>query len=307
MKRLKGKVAVVTGAGSGIGEATAIQLAKEGCQLAISDVNPISLETTRLKIDSLGVKVSAKILNVANKQDFFEYADEVFNEFGQVNLVINNAGVAVSATIENTTLDDFEWLMGINFWGMVYGTKAFLPYLKKSGDGHIANVSSIFGFMAPAESGAYNCSKFAIRGFNETLRMELDLENCGVSCSSIHPGLIKTNIVLSTRYDESRLEKMGGSEQEAQDRFTKFAFTSAEKAAIVIVKGIKKNKMRILIGPDAVFVDWMTRLFPLMWRKLAVYIARVGRRQRNKNISEPRKKSSNKSINKPINKKSRIV
>lgn len=274
MKNLQGKVAVVTGAGSGIGQATAIQLAKEGCQLAISDINLSALEHTQQQIEKLGVKVNAKTLDVANKQDVYDYADQVFSEFGQVNIVINNAGIALSGSIEHTSLEDFEYLMGINFWGMVYGTKAFLPYLKKTGDGHIANVSSVFGFMAPPSAGAYNSSKFAIKGFTETLRMELDIEDCGVSCSSVQPGGIKTNIIRDARLDERTLKRTGLTQQGATKRFERIAKTTPEKAALVIIKGIKKNKMRILIGTDAVIFDWMVRLFPLVWRRVLARILR---------------------------------
>lgn len=276
MKNLKGKVAVVTGTGSGIGRATAIELAKEGCLLAISDINAQELENTRQSIEKLGAKVHAKVLDVADKKAFHDYANEVVETFGQVNLVINNAGVAVSATLENTTYEDFEWLMNINFWGMVYGSKAFLPHLKKSGEGHICNVSSVFGFMAPAGTGAYNASKFAIRGFNETLRMELDMESCGVSLSSIHPGGIKTNIARDARMDDVSMQGFGISKEEAHQRFSQIAMTSPEKAALTIINGIKKNKMRILIGFDAHVIDWLTRFTPILFRKALTKGAKVG-------------------------------
>ena len=270
MKQLKGKVAVVTGAGSGIGQATAIALAQEGCHLALSDIDDVRLQKTRSLIEALGVKVSSHSLNVADKDAFHQYAADVFKEFGQVNIVLNNAGVAHGADLESTTYNDFEWLMGINFWGMVYGSKAFLPYLKKTGEGVIVNISSIMGFIAPGGSGAYNCSKFAIRGFSETLRMELDIEDCGVSCISVHPGFIKTNIFQSSRMDETLLSDHDLTKTEVANLVSRLAPTTPEKAASIIVKGIKKNKMRILVGPDAVIVDCMVRYFPQLWRKAAV-------------------------------------
>ncbi len=281
MKNLTEKVAVVTGAGSGIGKATAIQLAKEGCLLAISDIDTDSLERTRQQIAALNTKVIATTLDTANKQDVFSYADEVFNEFGQVNIVINNAGVYLSASIEHTSIENFEWLMNINFWGMVYGTQAFLPYLKKTGDGHIANVSSVFGFIAPASAGAYNSSKFAIRGFTETLRMELDIKDYGVSCSSIQPGGIITNIINRARLDHSTLKNSGITKEGIEKKFNKMARTTPEEAAITIIKGIKKNKMRILIGADAVILDWIVRLFPFTFRRVLAWALR--RELRNKN------------------------
>lgn len=281
MKNLNGKVAVVTGTGSGIGRATAIELAKEGCLLAISDVNAKELEVTRQSIEKLGAQVHAKVLDVADKKAFHDYANEVAEHFGKVNIVINNAGVAVSATLENTSYEDFEWLMNINFWGMVYGTKAFLPHLKKTGDGHICNVSSVFGFMAPAGTGAYNASKFAIRGFNETLRAELDIEDCGVSLSSIHPGGIKTNIARDARMDDATLADLGMNKEQAHAQFTQIALTTPTGAAKTIVKGIKKNKMRILIGPDAHVIDWATRFTPILYRKLVTNLMKLGQaRQR---------------------------
>ena len=286
MKNLKNKVAVITGAGSGIGKATAILLAKEGCEIAISDVNAEALAQTRLDIEALGTKVHSKILDVADKKAFHDYANEVAEFFGKVNIIINNAGVAVSATLEETSYENFEWLMNINFWGMVYGTKAFLPHLKKSGEGHIANVSSVFGFMAPAGTGAYNASKFSIRGFNETLRMELDIEDCGVSLSSIHPGGIKTNIAKDARMDEKTLKDLGMTKNEANDRFLLIALSTPEKAARTIINGIKKNKMRILIGPDAVFIDWMTRYTPELWRRGAAKLMQIGQRRQMKRAAQ---------------------
>ena len=283
MKNLNGKVAVVTGTGSGIGRATAIELAKEGCQLAISDVNEKELEATRQTIEAMGTKVHAKVLDVADKKAFHDYANDVAEEFGQVNIVINNAGVAISATLENTNYEDFEWLMNINFWGMVYGSKAFLPHLKKSGEGHICNVSSVFGFMAPAGMGAYNASKFAIRGYNETLRAELDIEDCGVSLSSIHPGGIKTNIARDARLDQETLDDLGMDRAKAHATFTSIAMTTPEGAAKTIVKGIKKNKMRILIGFDAHVIDWATRFTPILYRKLVSKVMKISQdRQRKK-------------------------
>jgi short-subunit dehydrogenase len=282
MKNLNGKVAVVTGAGSGIGRATAIELAKEGCLLAISDVNEKELETTRQTIESMGTKVHAKVLDVADKKAFHDYANEVAEEFEKVNIVINNAGVAVSATLENTSYEDFEWLMDINFWGMVYGTKVFLPHLKKSGEGHICNVSSVFGFMAPAGTGAYNASKFAIRGFNETLRSELDIEDCGVSLSSIHPGGIKTNIARDARMDQETLNDLGMDKAQAHAQFTSIAMTTPQGAAKTIVKGIKKNKMRILIGFDAHVIDWATRFTPILYRKLVTKLMKMGQARQRK-------------------------
>jgi short-subunit dehydrogenase len=264
MKNLKQKVAVVTGAGSGIGRATALALADEGCLLAISDISEPNLEDTRLAVEALGAKVLA-------------------NTFGKVNIVINNAGVIVRGSLQNTSIEDFEWIMNINFWGMVYGSMAFLPYLKESGEGHICNVSSMFGMMAPANVGAYAAGKFAVRAFSETLRTELDVEECGVSVTSIHPGMIKTMLLRDGRLDPSLLEEIGAAdEEEAHAQYTQKAFNTPEKVADSIIKGIKKNKMRVLVGFDAYVVDWATRLTPILFRRLATKILKIDKAKRQK-------------------------
>jgi len=268
MKHLSGRVAVITGAGSGIGQATAIELSKQGCLLAISDINEKELQETHNTIQELGNEVHSKVLDVADKDAFYAYADEVVERYGKVNIVINNAGVALGASLENTSYEDFEWIMNINFWGMVYGTKAFLPHLKKSDAGHIANVSSVFGIIASPNTGAYNATKFAIRGFNETLRAEMKIHDYGISVSSIHPGGIKTNIARDSRKDDELLGNIDPKKIDA--KFQKIAMTTPEQAAKTIIKGIKKDKMRILIGLDAHLMDIMSRISPELLQKITV-------------------------------------
>lgn len=280
MKNIKNKVAVVTGAGSGIGRATALVLANEGCQLAISDVNEPELEDTRLAIDALGVRVHASLLDVSDKEAFENYAREVVDTFGTVNIVINNAGVIVRGSLQNTSIEDFEWIMSINFWGMVYGTMFFLPYLKQSGQGHICNVASMFSMMAPVNVGAYASTKFGIRAFSESLRTELDVEECGVSVTSVQPGMIKTTLLRDGRIDAEFLQQEGQTQAEAHANYTKQAFNTPEKVANKIVNGIKKNKMRVLIGFDAYLVDWATRLAPVLFRRLATKILKMEKRKR---------------------------
>lgn len=281
MKDLKDKVAVVTGAGSGIGRATALALAYEGCLLAISDINESNLEETRLAIEALGAKVLANVLDVTDREAFESYASQVAASFGKVNIVINNAGVMVRSSLQNTSIGDFEWIMSINFWGMVYGSMAFLPHLKQSGEGHVCNVSSMFGMMAPLNVGAYASSKFAIRAFSESLRTELDVEECGVSVTTIHPGMIKTTILRDGRHDPSLLDEIGAADQEeAHAQYVQKAFNTPEKVADSIIKGIKKNKMRVLVGFDAYLVDWATRLAPVLFRKLATRILKMEKAKR---------------------------
>ncbi|MDC3393453.1 SDR family NAD(P)-dependent oxidoreductase [Luminiphilus sp.] len=283
MKNLKQKVAVVTGAGSGIGRATALALANEGCLLAISDISESNLEETRLAIEALDVKVLATVLDVADRDAFEKYASDVAATFGKVNIVINNAGVIVRSSLQNISMEDFHWIMNINFWGMVYGSMAFLPYLKESGEGHICNVSSMFGMMAPANVGAYAAGKFAVRAFSETLRTELDVEECGVSVTSIHPGMIKTTILRDGRLDPSLLAEIGAADkEEAHAQYIQRAFNTPERVADSIVKGIKKNKMRVLVGFDAYVVDWATRLTPVLFRRLATRILKIDKAKRQK-------------------------
>lgn len=250
-------VAVVTGAGSGIGRALAIRLAKEGIAgLAISDVNEDGLNETASMI-SAQIPVTTRVFDVSDRDAVNKFAEEVLGEHGYVTHLFNNAGVGLIGEFEHISIEDFEWLMGINFWGAVYMTKAFLPTLLKQDAAHIANVSSVFGLIAPAEQTAYCSSKFAIRGFTESLRSELRETN--VSVSSIHPGGIKTNIVRNSRVGEGTPDEW---KQQGVKFFDKVAKTSAEDAAEVIVRGIKSRNSRILIGKDAAAISLFSRLFP---------------------------------------------
>jgi len=261
MTVIAGKVAVVTGAASGIGQATACLLAAEGARLAITDVDAKGLEKTAEKIRAAGGDVTTYLVDVANKDAVYAFADQIAADMGGADIVLNNAGVAQVARVDALTYDDFEWVMNIDFWGMVYGTKAFLPQMQakgaNGGAGHILNVSSIFGLISVPSQAAYNSAKFAIRGFTEALRLEL--KDTDISVSSIHPGGIKTNIVRNARFLQSTTV---GEREEAVSGFDKLAKTTPEKAAQTIVKGIKKNNPRILIGFDARLVDWVQRLLP---------------------------------------------
>ncbi|HTN32647.1 MAG TPA: SDR family NAD(P)-dependent oxidoreductase [Marinobacter sp.] len=260
MKNLKNKVAVVTGAGSGIGRALAQALATRGCRLALSDVNKAGLAETVATLKGLDVK--SYTLDVSDRDAIYAHADQVAKDFGQVNLIINNAGVALSASVREMTDEDFAWVMDIDFWGVAHGTRAFLPHLIASGDGHIVNISSVFGLIGVPKQSAYNAAKFAVRGFSESLRQEMKLENQPVSVSCVHPGGIRTNIANSAR--------MGKSENgEAQRKgFDKLAITTPEKAAEIIVKGIIKDESRILVGPDAWGIDVINRLLGSAYQPL---------------------------------------
>ncbi len=266
MKDLTNKVAVVTGAGSGIGRALAKALAARGCRLALSDVDEIGLAETVAGLKE--VEVRSYQLDVSDRDAIYAHAEAVAADFGQVNLVINNAGVALSASIREMTDDDFKWVMDIDFWGVAHGTRAFLPHLIASGDGHVVNVSSVFGLIGVPKQSAYNSAKFAVRGFTEALRQEMKLEKQPVAVSCVHPGGIRTNIVNSAR--------MGKSENAAAQRkgFDKMAMTTPEKAAAIIVKGILKDESRILVGPDAWGIEAINRLLGAAYQPLVERFSR---------------------------------
>lgn len=268
MKNFSNKVAAITGAGSGIGQALALNLAQQGCDLALSDINEQGLSDTATKAEKIGVKVTTNILDVSDKDAMFAWADKVVAEHGKVNLIFNNAGVALSGTVSALSIEDYEWIMGINFWGVVYGTKAFLPHLEQSGEGHIINISSTMGLIAQTLMSGYNCSKFAVRGFTEALRQDLDITNSKVSATCIHPGGIKTNIAQSARMTDSVQEVTGADNKKALAEFERTFITTAEKAAEIILNGVKKNKRRVLIGLDARIIDWVGRLFPAGYQRL---------------------------------------
>ncbi|MDH0032932.1 MULTISPECIES: SDR family NAD(P)-dependent oxidoreductase [unclassified Acinetobacter] len=267
MKSFNNKVAAITGAGSGIGQALAIALAKQGCNLALSDVNENGLANTVALLQAYPVKVTRQVVDVAKREEMASWAKSVVDQHQQVNLIFNNAGVAIGSTAEGVSYEDLEWLIGINFWGVVYGTKEFLPYLKQSGDGHIINISSMFGLTAQPTQSAYNASKFAVRGFTEALRQELDIEKLGVSATCVHPGGIRTNIAKTARINNS-VTSLGMDPAKSQDAFDKILRTPAEEAAALILKAVQKNSRRLLIGADAKAVDILQRLMPQGYQKI---------------------------------------
>ncbi len=268
MKSFEGKVAAITGAGSGIGRALALELAAAGCHLAISDVNANSLAETASLLTASGVKVTTAKLDVSDRKAFYAWAEKVAAEHGKVNLIFNNAGVAQAGTVEGSPIEDYEWIIGINLWGVIYGTKAFLPHLKASGDGHVINISSIFGLFAQPGQSAYNITKFGVRGFTESLRMELDIESSGVSATCVHPGGIKTNIAKAARFNASMDKLTGTTAAKSTAQFEKMFRTTAEEAAKIILKAVRKDARRVLIGAEAHAVDAMQRLMPTAYQPL---------------------------------------
>jgi NAD(P)-dependent dehydrogenase (short-subunit alcohol dehydrogenase family) len=267
MKDFRGRVAAITGAGSGIGRALANALAQRGANLALSDNDDVGLAQTVAQCEGFGVKVTSEYLDVADRDAVYAWAEHVVTYHGRVNLIINNAGVALGATVESMSYEDFEWLMNINFWGVVYGTKAFLPHLKQSGEGHIVNLSSVFGLISVPSQSAYNAAKFAVRGFTDTLRMELEIEGAAVSVTTIHPGGIKTNIVRNARLDASVHALAGDPEKTARD-FDRAFITSPEKAAEQILTAVRRDRRRALIGPDAKAIDLVSRLPAVLYQSV---------------------------------------
>jgi NAD(P)-dependent dehydrogenase (short-subunit alcohol dehydrogenase family) len=271
MKDFKNKVAAITGAASGMGRTLALELARRGCHLALSDVNEAGLKETAELVRPLGVKVTTQKLDVSNRDAVFAWADQVATDHGQVNLIFNNAGVALTVNLDLVKIADFEWIMGINFWGVVYGTQAFLPHLKKSGDGHVINTSSLFGLMAVPSQGTYNASKFAVRGYTEALRMELELAGEGVSATCVHPGGIATNIAKAGRIDPG-MEKVSGMSADKQRKLADklINVTTAESAALQILKAVENNERRVLVGNDAKMLDKVIRLLGSWYQVLVM-------------------------------------
>jgi NAD(P)-dependent dehydrogenase (short-subunit alcohol dehydrogenase family) len=259
MRDFKSRVAAITGAGSGIGRALANALVRQGAHVALSDVDDTGLAETVAQCEGFGVKITAAHVDVADRDAVYAWADGVVADHDRVNLIINNAGVALGATVESMSYEDFEWLMNINFWGVVYGTKAFLPHLKQSGEGHVVNLSSVFGLISVPSQSAYNAAKFAVRGFTDTLRMELEIEDTNVSVTTVHPGGIKTNIARNARLDPS-IGDIAGNPEKAAQNFERAFITSPEKAAEQILTAVRRERRRALIGPDAKAIDLVSRL-----------------------------------------------
>lgn len=247
MKSLKDKVVVITGAGSGIGQALAVEAAKEGALLALSDVNEVGLaETAGLAKDAGAAEVQTAKLDVADRAAFQAYAAGVLEQFGRVNLVVNNAGVALAGDFVDLTYEDIDWILGINLHGVINGSKEFLPHLIASGDGHLVNISSLFGLVSMPGQSAYNATKYAVRGLSEAIREEMLLARTGVGVTVVHPGGIKTAIARNARVSAKE------DQAKTAELFDKYlARTTAESAAKQILKAVRKNQARLLIGLDA--------------------------------------------------------
>jgi NADP-dependent 3-hydroxy acid dehydrogenase YdfG len=258
MQKFAGKVAVVTGAGSGIGQALAVELARSGASVAISDVNVDGLAETERLLKAIGAPVKADRLDVTEREAFLSYADAVNEHFGKVNQIYNNAGLTHIGTLEVSGFKDIERVVDVDFWGVVNGTKAFLPHLIASGDGHVINISSVLGVIALPGQVAYVSAKFAVRGFTEALRQEMVVAGHPVGVTAVHPGGIKTSFGTNAEIADG----MGLSQDEVLANFDQqVAKTTPERAARAILAAVGRNKARVLIGPDAKGADLMVRLF----------------------------------------------
>jgi len=273
LMELRGKVVVVTGAASGIGEALAQQLAALGARLVLCDVDGVLLQSVVGALGLPAATVIAKVVDVADEAALQALAQRVAAEMGGADIVINNAGVALSSSIEGMTMADAHWLMNINFWGVVHGCRAFLPQLRLKPQALVVNLSSIFAMVSMPTQSIYNASKAAVRGFSDALRLELSDSAVGVLC--VHPGGIRTRIAELARVGDIALMKMSADEMRSNFEL-KLARTSAAEAARQIVRAIERDRTRLLIGGDAWALDLLVRLFP---RQASGWVRAMARRQ----------------------------
>lgn len=267
-KNLENKIAVITGAASGIGRSLALKLAKEGCKLALSDVNEEGLSETVSMAGLSPDKVLARKLDVSDEADFNAYASEVASKFGGADILVNNAGVNHNGKVIDTPTEDIKWIFDINFWGVVYGSRAFLPFLMQRPGAALVNISSLFGLVGVREQSAYCATKFAVRGFTESLRQELKKAKSKMDVISVHPGGIKTNIAKNARMVTANGTASDAEQKKFAAIFDKVAKTTADQAADTIIAGIKKGQSRVLIGKDAKFLDKLQRFFPSQYDKI---------------------------------------
>jgi short-subunit dehydrogenase len=267
--RLEGRTAVITGAAGGIGRAIAVSLARRNCNLALADIDEVGTTETSIRARDYGVFVSQHRIDVSDRLAVAQFPIIVAAEHGGVDILVNNAGVAVGGTFEQVSEEDFEWLFEINFWGLVRMTRAFMPLLQASEDARIVNLSSLYGLIAPPEQAPYSASKFAVRGFSEALRHELEGSNVGVTV--VHPGGVNTSIA-----EKARLPA-GVSEEEIarrRERYRKLLTMPPEIAGETIVRGIERRQSRVLVGSDAKVISLIARLLPASYWKLLA--SRVG-------------------------------
>lgn len=279
MHDLDGRVAAVTGAGSGIGRALAVRLAHRGVHLALADIDTDGLAGTLAACEGLGVKITTRRLDVADRDAIYAWAGEVVDEHGGVNLLFNNAGVALVADVRTMSDEDLRWLVDINLWGVVHGCRAFLPHLEASGEGHIVNLSSVFGLISIPSQSAYNLAKFGVRGFSDALRMELEIDRSCVSVTTVHPGGVRTNIARRARLDPATPSPARPG-QDLGDAFDMIARTDPDSAAAQIIAGMERNRRRTLVGFDAKVIDVVSRLPAGFYQRVLIHGSRLAARRR---------------------------
>ena len=277
MSSLNGKVAVVTGAGSGIGRALAVELCRRGARLAISDVDAEGLGATAEMLAAAGQNAHEAILDVSERDAVHEYASNVVRQFGVNHQIYNNAGIASGRKIVDAPYEIYDRVLGVNLWGVIHGTKAFLPHLIASGDGHVINISSLNGYMAQGELSAYCTSKFGVRGFTESLRVEMLRDRKPVRVTCVHPGGIKTNIARNGLAHANGFGiEVTARDRELVDLYTqKLLRMDAGRCATIILDGVEAGKPRVRVGNDARAVDWLVRLLPSRYPRV---VAKVERR-----------------------------
>ncbi|MDB4043422.1 SDR family oxidoreductase [Gammaproteobacteria bacterium] len=277
MKTFKEKVAVITGAGSGMGRYLAILLAKDGADVCVCDVNEETLNETVAMLRKYNVSVSSHLLDVSDKDSIEALPQKVIDQHGKVDLVFNNAGVTAGSHFKDMDEDNWDWVMGINFDGVINSTRAFIPHLINHSEAAIVNTSSIFGMVAVPGQTAYHATKFAVRGFTESLALEMKETNPNLQIHCVHPGHIGTNIAATARMSDedfkdnearsSIFTKNAPKTQQEMGELFKEGGMHPSKAAKIILNGVKKNKSRIFIGLDAKLLDLSQRLFPKNYHK----------------------------------------
>jgi short-subunit dehydrogenase len=280
---INGACAAITGAASGIGAGLARRLAAQGCDLALADLDMAALEDLAKELRANhGRQISVHQVDVSKRDEVEAYAAAAIRQHSRLNIVVNNAGVALFGMLHELELADIEWLMNINFWGVVHGTRAFLPHLRQQPEAHIVNLSSIFGIIAPPGQTAYCAAKFAVRGFSESLRHELQQTNSPVRLSVVHPGGVDTAISRNSRVGARMTDN--ARRAESLDRFAALPKATPDEAAGCIIAGILKNEPRILIGKDARRMDILQRLKPATyWATIAKRIEKMTKQKSSGN------------------------